>query len=52
LFATKNHFDYVALSFVRNKKDVEALRKFLHYNKVFNIKIIAKIENRDGITNI
>ncbi|MFZ2150664.1 MAG: pyruvate kinase [Candidatus Absconditicoccaceae bacterium] len=52
LFATKNHFDYVALSFVRCKEDIENLRKYLNENKIFNIKIIAKIENQDGINNI
>jgi pyruvate kinase len=43
----KNHFDYVALSFVRCKEDIEDLRKFLNENKVFSTKIIAKIENQD-----
>jgi pyruvate kinase len=52
LFATKNHFDYVALSFVRCKEDIETLRKYLNDNKIFNIKIIAKIENQDWINNI
>ncbi len=52
LFAAKNHFDYVALSFVRKQEDVQSLKEFLNYNKIFNIKVIAKIENQDWIKNI
>lgn len=52
LFATKHHFEYLALSFVRCKEDIENLKKFLNENKVFNVKIIAKIENQDWINNI
>lgn len=42
-------FDYVALSFVRKSKDIIELRKKLKDRK---IKIVAKIEDREGIKNI
>ncbi len=50
-FAAKNEVDFIAHSFVRNKKDVLAVQEILDK---FNspIKIIAKIENLDGVKNI
>ena len=50
-FAIENDLDFIAHSFVRNKEDVIAIQKILdkHNSK---IKIIAKIENQDGIDNI
>jgi len=51
LFAVENDIDYIAASFVRTKKDVTDLRKFLNYNGGHNIKIIAKIENSQGVQN-
>lgn len=51
LFGIEQDVDYIAASFVRTKDDIVALRKFLNYNGGHNIKIIAKIENRDGIDN-
>lgn len=51
LFGIEQDVDYIAASFVRTKNDVVDLRKFLNYNGGHNIKIIAKIENRDGIDN-
>lgn len=44
-------FDYVAASFVRNAQDVLDVRKVLDDNGGQNIKIIAKIENQEGIDN-
>lgn len=52
LFCIKNHFDYMALSFAREKEDIIELKKFLNDNKSFNMKIIAKIENQEWINNI
>lgn len=51
LFAIENKLDFIAHSFVRNKEDVLAIQEILdaHDSK---IKIIAKIENQDGIDNI
>ena len=48
----KAEFDYVAASFVRNVDDIKAIRQVLNENGGENIKIIAKIENREGIDNI
>ena len=50
-FAAKNDVDFIAHSFVRNKKDVLAVQEILDkFNS--RIKIIAKIENLDGVNNI
>ena len=49
LFCKKQKIDYIAQSFVRTKDDVLALRGVLG---VSNIKVIAKIEDREGIKNI
>lgn len=49
IFAVENDVDYVAASFVRTKKDVIDLRKFLNYHGGHSIKIISKIENADGV---
>lgn len=52
LFGIQNQVDFVAASFVSNKKDIESLRKFLNENGGKDIDIIAKIENRAGVDNI
>ena len=44
-------FDYIAASFVRKPEDVIAIRKILEENDGTHIKIISKIENREGIDN-
>lgn len=50
-FATQNDVDFIAHSFVRNKKDVQDVQEILdRFNS--KIKIIAKIENLDGVNNI
>lgn len=50
-FAAKKELDFIAHSFVRNKEDVIAVQKILDkYNSP--IKIIAKIENNEGIDNL
>ena len=43
--------DYIALSFVRNKEDIEILKKILLKVNP-DIKIIAKIENANAIRNL
>lgn len=50
-FAIQNRVDFIAHSFVRNKEDVEAIQKILDENKS-DIKIIAKIENQEGVDHI
>lgn len=50
-FAVENDLDFIAHSFVRNRKDVQDVQKLLDkYNSP--IKIIAKIENLEGVNNI
>jgi pyruvate kinase len=51
-FGIRNNFDYIAASFVRTAADVKDLKKVLEENNGLFIKIIAKIENRDGVNNI
>ena len=48
--ASKYEVDFLALSFVRNKKDIDLLKKYI---KKFSLtaKILAKIENRDALDN-
>jgi pyruvate kinase len=50
-FAIEQDIDFIAHSFVRNKKDVLAIQKILD-EKQSKIKIIAKIENQEGVNNI
>lgn len=51
LFGIEQDFDFIAASFVRRPQDVIDLRKFLNYHGGHHIKIIAKIENLEGIDN-
>ncbi|MCL2664638.1 MAG: pyruvate kinase [Defluviitaleaceae bacterium] len=44
--------DYIAASFVRSANDVLNIRSILEENNGSHIKIIAKIESRDGVTNL
>ena len=50
-FGIKNNVDFIAASFVRNKKDLKILQDILK-KKNSNSKIIAKIENQEGLENI
>ncbi len=43
--------DFIAASFVRNRQDVIDMRNFLNYHGGRDIKIIAKIENTEGVDN-
>jgi len=51
LFGIAHDVDFVAASFVRTAKDVIDMRKFLNYNGGHKIRIIAKIENEEGVDN-
>ena len=51
LFGISQDVDYIAASFTRSKEDVIALRKFINYNGGHGIRIIAKIENIEGVEN-
>ena len=50
LFCEKHGVEYIAQSFVRTKKDILDVRKILA--KGSRCRVIAKIENREGIKNI
>ncbi|MDK9708269.1 MAG: pyruvate kinase [Desulforhopalus sp.] len=50
-FAADQDVDFIAHSFVRNKEDVLAIQEILDA-KGSAIKIIAKIENQEGVDNI
>ena len=52
LFAIKNDADYIAASFVSNKEDLFEMKEFLNQNGAKDIKIIAKIENGEGVKKI
>lgn len=52
LFAVENDYDYIAASFVRTADDILAIRKILEEKGGQDIKIIAKIENMQGVQNI
>lgn len=47
----KEKIDFVALSFVRDKKDIKVLRKEMEERKI-EAEIVSKIENREAISNI
>ena len=51
-FAVENDFDFIAASFVRKASDVEDIRAWLHECGGDNIRIISKIENREGVDNL
>ena len=51
LWAIENDLDFIAHSFVRNKQDVLDIQHILDEHKS-PIKIIAKIENQEGVDNI
>lgn len=51
LFGLQQNIDFIALSFVRNKKDVKDLEKFLGSRRK-KVKIISKIEDQEGLRNI
>ena len=50
-FARNGDVDFIAHSFVRNSEDVREIKEILGDRK-YGVKIIAKIENREGIENI
>lgn len=52
LFAIENDYDFIAMSFVRNKENIAELRELLEENNANHIKIISKVENQEAIENI
>ncbi len=51
LFGVENDVDFIAASFVRTASDVQAVRRLLDEAGGKDIKIIAKLENAEGIEN-
>ena len=51
IFGIEQDYDYIALSFVRTAKDVEAVRAIIDFNDS-KMKIIAKIESTQGVENL
>lgn len=52
LFGIQEGFDFIAASFTRTAADVKEIRDILENNGGHGIKIIAKIENQQGVDNI
>ena len=52
LFGIKNDVDFVAASFVRRADDINKMRKFLNDHGGYDVHIISKIENNEGVENI
>ncbi|MFV0498131.1 MAG: pyruvate kinase [Candidatus Fimivivens sp.] len=52
LFGIENDFDFIAASFVRCARDILDIRELLDTHKCESIKIIAKLENAEGVANI
>lgn len=51
-FACRNDVDLIALSFVRRKEDVLAVKNILIEEGKETIEIVAKIENQEGVDNL
>ena len=52
LWCIENDVDYIAGSFIRRADDVRAIRKLLDDNGGEQIGIIAKIENKEAVSNV
>ncbi|NDK10299.1 pyruvate kinase [Candidatus Gracilibacteria bacterium] len=51
-FAVEESMDFIAMSFVRSRENVQELREYLKELGGEHIKIISKIENQEGIDNL
>ena len=50
--ACEHGYDFVAMSFTRNKDDISQVRKVLDENGGKSIRIITKVENVEGLQNM
>ncbi len=51
-FAIEQGFDFIAMSFVRNKDNIQELRDLLSEHNGSHIQIISKIENQEAVDNM
>ena len=51
VFGVQSGFDIIAASFVRKPEDILAIREVLKEHNATHTKIIAKIENQEGVDN-
>ncbi|MFD2698091.1 pyruvate kinase [Mesonia sediminis] len=51
-FAIEQEVDWIALSFVRNEKDLQVLNDLIKKHSEHKIPVIAKIEKPEGVKNI
>ncbi len=51
-FACDQGLDFIAASFVRRTDDIRQIREILAAKKNTHIKIISKIENQEGVSNM
>lgn len=52
LFGIENDVDFIAASFTRKPEDILEVRRILEENGGGHIRIIAKIENQQGVDNL
>ncbi|WP_297634092.1 pyruvate kinase [uncultured Clostridium sp.] len=52
IFGCENGVDFIAASFIRKASDILEVRKILDDHNGNHIKIIAKIESQEGVSNI
>lgn len=52
LFAVKNGYDFIAVSFVRKREDILEISRFLSEHDGRHIQLIAKIESQEGVENL
>ncbi|MFV0517280.1 MAG: pyruvate kinase [Aminipila sp.] len=52
MFGIEQNVDFIAASFVRSAEDLRGIRKILSDNSCTTIRLIAKIENMQGVNNI
>lgn len=51
-FGIAQGIDFIAASFIRKADDVLAIREILERNNAYDIHIISKIENQEGMDNL